>query len=97
MKNKIKRICKYYNFFIFFYHLKRDKTNIEIENMKKNVFKIQGRENQFQTELRKKDSDLKKMQDQIKKIKENSFTYKNSMEITNALIQTGPNLFANNV
>ncbi len=65
--------------------------------MKKNVFKIQGRENQFQTELRKKDSDLKKMQDQIKKIKENSFTYKNSMEITNALIQTGPNLFANNV
>ena len=40
MKNKIKRICKYYNFFIFFYHLKRDKANIEIENMKKQNKKL---------------------------------------------------------
>ena len=67
--------------------------------MKKAIFKIQGKESQFQHELRKKDTLLKKCQDQIEKIQNDKkkLYYNNNFEITQTLELNGPNLFANNV
>jgi len=78
---------------------KREKNNAEKEEMKKAIFKIQGKESQFQHELRKKDALLKKCQEQIEKIQNDKkkLYYNNNFEITQGLDQNGPNLFSNNV
>lgn len=67
--------------------------------MKKAIYKIQGKESQFQHELRKKDTQIKKIQEQFEKIQneKKKLFYNNNFEITQTLEQNGPNLFSNSV
>lgn len=67
--------------------------------MKKAIYKMQGKETQFQHELRKKDTLLKKFQDQIEKIQNDKkkLFYNNNFELSEAIEKNGPNLFSSNV
>ena len=67
--------------------------------MKKAIYKIQGKDTQYQHELRKKDALLKKCQEQIERIQNDKkkLYYNNNFEVSQALEVNGPNIFANNV
>ena len=79
--------------------IKRDKNNAEKEEMKKAIYKIQGKDTQYQHELRKKDALLKKCQEQIERIQNDKkkLYYNNNFELSQALEVNGPNIFSNNV
>jgi len=64
--------------------------------MKKAIYKIQGKDTQYQHELRKKDALLKKCQEQIEKIQNDKkkLYYNNNFELSQALELNGPNLFS---
>jgi hypothetical protein len=72
--------------------------NTEKEELKKSFFKIQNRESQFQTELRRKDQTIKTMQDQVRKLQaEKNINYRNSFELAREIQENGPKIFSNKV
>lgn len=76
----------------------RTNYNNEKEELKKSFYKIQNRESQFQTELRRKDQTIKTMQDQLKKMQaEKNIIFKNSFELTKEIQDNGPRIFSNKV
>lgn len=67
--------------------------------MKKAIYKIQGKDTQYQHELRKKDAMLKRFQEQIEKIQNDKkkLYYNNAFEFSQPLEMNGPNLFSSSV
>jgi hypothetical protein len=70
---------------------------MEKEDLTKQIVKLQNKEVQFQHELKNKDNNYKKLQDQLKRYAEKNVTYKNGIELTNVLESKGPTLFSGNV
>lgn len=76
----------------------RDKFVAERDELNKLIIKLQGRDIQYNHEIRNRDQNLKKLQDQLKKYTtDKNATFKNSFEITATLENKGPVLFSGNV
>ena len=75
----------------------REKMNLEKEELSKMLVKLQSKETQYLHELRNRDNNYKRLQDQIKRLSDKNINYKNTFEITSTLETKGPVLFSGNV
>lgn len=71
--------------------------NLEKEELSKMLVKLQSKETQYLHELRNRDNNYKRLQDQIKRLSDKNINYKNTFEITSTLETKGPVLFSGNV
>lgn len=65
---------------------------MELKEVTNNFNRIQNREAQFQSEMRRKDITIKGFQEQIKKLQDKKAVFKNGVEFTGSLDRSALNI-----